>query len=146
MEGKRLQLPLRPGVQDGQRIRLKGKGGPGLQGGPPGDLIIRVRVQPHPRYTPMGSDLQVTQSVSLYRLILGGEVTIDTLDGPARIKLKPETEPGSTLRLKGKGMPKKGDWNNRGDLLLTLKPELPTGLSAKERQLFEELATLRAAS
>ncbi len=145
VQGRNLRLTIRPGVADGQTIRLRGQGGPGRHGGPAGSLLITLRLAPDPRFARTGDDLTQDVPVPLYRAVLGGEQTVDTLGGPVKITLQPETTNGSRLRLRGKGFPVYGETGKFGDLYLRLTAELPTRLSDEERQLFQQLAQLRAA-
>jgi DnaJ-class molecular chaperone len=138
-----IEAKIPPGVSDGQRVRIAGKGGPGVNGGPPGDLFLVVSVRPHPRFTRQGDDLVVPVDVPLYTAVLGGEVLVPTLKGSRlALKIGPETENGQRIRLSGQGMPRSGGGN--GDLYAEVRVVMPTRLSDRERQLFQELATLRA--
>ena len=143
MNDKNLRLVSQPGVADGQTIRLRDQGGPGRNGGPNGSLLITFRVQPDARYARTGDDLTQDVPVSLYRALLGGEQTVETLGGPVKIKLKPETANGSRLRLRGKGFPVYRQDGQHGDLYLRLNVQLPTHLTDEERALLEQLAKLR---
>jgi curved DNA-binding protein len=143
VNGKNLRLTIHPGVADGQTIRLRDQGGPGRNGGPSGSLLITLRILPDARYVRTGDDLTQDVPVSLYRALLGGEQTVDTLGGPVKIKLKPETANGSRLRLRGKGFPVYRKEGQYGDLYLRLNVQLPTNLTQEERSLIEQLATLR---
>ena len=143
VQGKNLRLTIQPGVADGQTIRLRDQGGPGRNGGPNGSLLITLRILPDARYARTGDDLTQDVPVSLYRALLGGEQTVETLSGPVKIKLKPETANGSRLRLRGKGFPVYREKDKFGDLYLRLNVQLPTNLTSEERALFEQLAQLR---
>ncbi|MFN8632599.1 MAG: J domain-containing protein [Chloroflexota bacterium] len=138
-----IEVKVPAGVSDGQRVRIAGKGGPGVNGGPPGDLYLVVSVRPHPRFTREGDDLRVSVDVPLYTAMLGGEVLVPTLRGSRlALRIGPETENGQRIRLAGQGLPKGGD--ARGDLYAEVKVVTPKSLTDRERQLFEELAALRA--
>jgi DnaJ-class molecular chaperone len=126
-------------VQDGGRIRLAGQGGPGYQGGPSGDLYLRVRLLPHERFEREGSDLRVNVDVPLYTAILGGEATVPSLNGRLALRIPPETQNGRLFRLRGKGLRRGGTADGRGDLLAKVNVVLPTGLTAHERELFQRL-------
>ncbi|MGI4872287.1 MAG: DnaJ C-terminal domain-containing protein [Janthinobacterium lividum] len=143
VHGKSLRLTIHPGVADGQTIRLRDQGGPGRNGGPNGSLLITFRIQPDARYVRSGADLTQDVPVPLYQLLLGGEQTVDTLSGPVKIKLKPETVNGSRVRLRGKGFPVYRQENQFGDLYLRLNVQLPTHLTDQERDLLQQLASLR---
>jgi curved DNA-binding protein len=143
VNGKNLRITIQPGVADGQTIRLRDQGGPGRNGGPNGALLITLRILPDARYARTGDDLTQDVPVSLYRALLGGEQTVDTLAGPVKIKLKPETANGSRLRLRGKGFPVYRQEGQHGDLYLRLNVQLPTNLTDAERELLQQLAQLR---
>lgn len=140
---KRLEVKIPPGVQNGSRVRVQGAGGPGIGGGPNGDLYLVVSVQPHPSFERKGDDLHTEVAVPLTTALLGGEVQVPTLKGSkVALRIPAETQNGRVIRLAGLGMPKlHGD--GKGDLYAKARVVLPTALSAKERQLFEELAKLR---
>jgi curved DNA-binding protein len=143
VNGKNLRLTIQPGVADGQTIRLRDQGGPGRNGGPSGALLITLRILPDARYVRTGDDLTQDVPVPLYRALLGGEQTVETLGGPVKIKIKPETANGSRLRLRGKGFPVYRQEGQHGDLYLRLNVQLPTNLTEEERALIEQLAKLR---
>jgi curved DNA-binding protein len=145
LNGETLRINIKPGAKDGQKLRLKGKGGLGRQGGENGDLYIILRVQPHPRFKREGNDLHLEHKIDLYTLVLGGKVEIPTLDKSVRVTVKPETEPGKLIRLRGKGMPLDAEKTRHGDLLVTLQAKMPQRLSTREKELFQQLAELRAA-
>ncbi len=142
--GRELRLTLKPGFKDGHRLKIKGKGAVGPEG--PGDLYLSLRVAPHARYERRGDDLYVNQVVDLYTLLLGGEVMVDTLSGPVKITVPPETAPDAQLRLRGKGMPVYGQPGQYGALMLTLKLQLPRNLTAREKELLQQLRALRRQS
>ncbi len=138
-----LEVKIPPGVTDGSRVRIAGKGGPGIAGGPAGDLYLVVSVRPHPTFERKGDDLYVTVPVPLHVAVLGGEVQVPTPKGTGlALKIPPETQNGQRFRLAGQGMPHLGG-SNRGDLYAEVKVVLPTHLTDRERQLFQELARLR---
>ena len=138
-----IEAKIPAGVADGARVRLAGKGGVGLGGGPAGDLYLVVTIKPHPRFIRQGDDLTVPVDVPLYTAILGGEVLVPTLKGTRlALKIGPETGNGQRIRLAGQGMTRMD--GTRGDLYAEVKIAMPTGLSERERQLFGELAELRA--
>jgi len=135
-----MQVKIPPGVTDGTRIRLSGKGGEGMGGGTPGDLYLRVNIEPHPRYRVDGHDLQVEVRIAPWEAALGGTVEVATMDGSVNLKIPPGSQSGQKLRLRGKGLPKKG--GQRGDLLARLKIAVPKDLSAREKELYTELAQI----
>ncbi|GBD06626.1 Curved DNA-binding protein [bacterium HR21] len=141
---KTIEVRLRPGIPDGHRLRIPGKGAPGYMGGPPGDLYLTVRILPHSRFERKGNDLYTTLTVDLYTAILGGTATLRTLDGKTlQIRIPPESQPGTLLRLRGQGMPDYTNPNQRGDLYVRLEVEFPRNLTPQERELFQQLARLR---
>jgi curved DNA-binding protein len=132
--GHDITVTIPAGARDGQRLRLAGEGGPGPGGGPPGDLFLRIRVRPDPRFRVKGSDLHTDLPVAPWEAALGAEVSVPTLDGTARVKVPAGSSCGRKLRLRGEGL-------GRGDLFAHVKIEVPKKLTKKERQLFEELAS-----
>ena len=145
VNGKNLRLTIAPGVADGQSIRLRDQGGPGRNGGPSGALLITLRIRPDARYARTGDDLTQDVPVPIYKALLGGEQTVETLSGPVKIKLKPETASGTRLRLRGKGFPVYKKAGEFGDLYLRLNLTLPQHLTEKEIDLIQQLAALRPA-
>ncbi|MDR2979755.1 MAG: J domain-containing protein [Bacteroidales bacterium] len=140
VNGKNIRITVPAGIEDGQVIKLKGQGAPGTNGGPHGDLFITFVIQPDPAFIRKGNDLYTTADLDLYIAVLGGETMINTLDGKVKITVKPETQNGTKIRLKGKGLPvykKDGHW---GDLFVTYNIKIPDNLTKKQKELFEELA------
>jgi len=136
-----VKVRLPEGVKDGQTIRLKGKGGPGRQGGPDGDLYVRVNVEPHPIFNREGDDLHLTVPVSFPEAALGADVRVPTLDGDAvTIRIPPGTPNGRVFRVKARGI---ATPSGKGDLLVAIDLVVPTSLSGEERSALE---ALRAAS
>jgi len=125
------------GVRDGQRIRLAGQGGHGANGGPSGDLYLRVKVKPHPLYQRDGDDLRMDLPVSLHEALLGAEVTVPTMKGRVSLRIPPETQNGRTIRLAGQGMPRPA--GGSGDLYVTVKVVLPTKLTDEDRDAIREI-------
>jgi molecular chaperone DnaJ len=142
---KRLEVKIPPGVVDGSRVRVAGKGGPGYAGGSSGDLYLVVSVKPHDLFEREGDDLHVEVPVPLTVAVLGGEVMVPSLKGKLALKIPPETQNGRTFRLTGQGMPHLGD-STYGDLLAKVSIALPTKLTAEEKKLFERLRELRPSS
>ncbi len=143
LNGKQIRLTIPAGVENGQTIKIKGHGGPGANGGPNGDLIITFVIVNNTPFKRVGNDLHSIVDLSIYDAILGGETMVDTFDGKAKIKIKPETPNNTKVKLKGKGFPlykKEGEF---GDLYITLQLKTPTNLTEKEKNLFAELAKLR---
>ena len=145
VSGRNLRLTIAPGVADGQTIRLRDQGGPGRHGGPSGALLITLRIRPDARYARTGDDLTQDVPVSIYKALLGGEQAVETLGGPVKIKLKPETANGTRLRLRGKGFPVYKKEGQFGDLYLRLTLTLPQHLTDQEKELIQQLAALRPA-
>ena len=143
INGKHIRITINAGVESGQKIKLKGHGGPGASGGPNGDLYLTFIVDEDPRFRRIGNDIHVQQDLPLYTALLGGEVTIDTLSGKVKLKVAPETQNGTKVRLKGKGFPVYRQEGQSGDLYVTYQVKLPTHLTEKEKQLFTELSKLR---
>ncbi|MEQ8582827.1 MAG: J domain-containing protein [Marinoscillum sp.] len=143
VDGKNIRLTIPAGVKDGQVIKIKGQGGPGVNGGPKGDLFLRFSISNHTVFKQDGNNLHTTVDLSLYEALLGGEVTIDTFDGKAKLKVKPETQNGTRVKLKGKGFPMYKKEGQFGDLYVTFRVVLPTKLTDQEKDLFHELSKLR---
>src|SRR5690606_592371 len=131
------------GVENGQVIRLKGYGSPGMNGGPKGDLYIKFVINNDTDFKRKGDDLELELPIDLYTALLGGEVTVHTLDGKIKLKVKPETQNATKTRLKGKGFPVYKKDNQFGDLYITYQVKLPKNLSSEEKSLFEALKKIR---
>lgn len=136
---EKLQMKFKPGVKDGQTLRIKGKGGTGRNKGPRGDIYVTVHVSQHPHFERKENDLYCEAPIDLYVALLGGKAMIRTLKGMIRIDIPKETENGKTLRLKGMGMPVFGKENEKGDLYAKVKVVLPKHLSQEEVELFQQL-------
>jgi curved DNA-binding protein len=139
-DGRDFEVEIPRGVRDGQRIRLAGQGSAGPGGGPSGDLFLRVRLKPHPRFRVEGRDLYVDLPIAPWEAALGAEVPVPTLSGSVRLKVPHGSSTGRRLRLRGQGLPS-GDGSG-GDLYAVLTVQVPKRLSKKERELFEELASV----
>jgi len=137
-DGRSYEVNVPAGVRDGQRIRLAGEGGQGAGGGPSGDLFLRVRLRPHPRFRLDGRDLHVTVPVAPWEAALGAVVEVPTLDGSAKVKVPAGSSSGRRLRLRGQGFP--GPRGGHGDLYATVQVMVPRHLTDRERELFEQLA------
>ena len=143
VDGRKVRVTIPAGIENGQVIKLKGHGGAGVNGGPNGDIYITFIIADDPRFKRVGNDLLTTEDIDLYTAVIGGDVTIETLSGKVNLKVKPETQQGTRVRLKGKGFPvykKEGEF---GDLFVTYNVKLPVNLSEKEKQLFQELRDLQ---
>ncbi|MBV8979632.1 MAG: molecular chaperone DnaJ [Acidimicrobiia bacterium] len=135
---RQVKVRIPAGVDDGQRIRLKGRGGAGRNGGPPGDLYVVVHVAPHQLFKRKGKDLLLTVPVTFPEAALGAEIKVPTLDsGPVTLKVPAGTKSGRTFRVKGRGVPQS---KGAGDLLVTTEVAVPTKLSAEQRDAIETLA------
>lgn len=142
INGKKVRITIPAGVYDGQQIKLRGYGNPGFNGGPNGDLYITFNIAPDSRFERIGDDLRTKVSVDLYTAILGGDIKVETLQGAVNLKVKPETQNGTTVRLKGKGFPVYKKEGQYGDLFVTYDVKLPTNLSAEQKEIFEKLKNL----
>ena len=144
INGKNIRLTIPAGVENGQVIKIAGHGTPGTNGGPNGDLYITFTIANHPKFKREGSNLYANIDLDLYTALLGGDLQVDTLDGKVKLKVTPETQSNTKVKLKGKGFPvykKEGEF---GDLFITYNVKLPTNLTEKEKELFTELSKLRA--
>jgi len=142
INGKNVRITIPAGVENGQQIKLKGYGSPGANGGPNGDLFITFIINNNTGFKRERNNLYKEEELDLYTAVLGGEKTIDTLSGKIKLKVNPETQNGTKIRLKGKGFPvykKEGEY---GDLYITWSIKLPTNLSQKQKDLFTELSKL----
>lgn len=146
LEDQTLRIKIKPGIADGQLLRLKGKGGKGANGGKDGDLYLTVHVAKHPYFKRKGDDLYCDVSLDLYTALLGGEANIRTLRNPTKATIARETPNGKILRLKGMGMPVYGRLNAYGDLYAKVNIKLPSDLSAREQELFSELSAIHRRS
>jgi len=143
VNSKNIRLTIPAGVENGQSIKIAGHGGEGANGGPKGDLYITFAINNNTAFKRDGNDLSGTVDVDLYTAILGGEITIDTLSGKVKLKVTPETQNNTKVKLKGKGFPVYKKEGTYGDLYLTYHVKTPRSLSDKEKELFNELAKLR---
>ncbi|HZU05679.1 MAG TPA: J domain-containing protein [Chloroflexota bacterium] len=138
---RRLEVTIPPGVDDGSRIRLAGQGQPGRHGGPPGDLYVVTTVRPDPRFERRGADLYTRVTVPLDVALLGGEARVPTPDGRTlALTIPPGSQDGRTFRLRGQGMPRLDQPDQRGDLYAEVHVQLPERLSPRQRELLEEFA------
>ncbi len=142
VNGKNIRITIPAGIENGQTIKIPGHGGIGINGGPNGDLYITFSIANHHSIKRLGDSLYVTAELNLYTALLGGEITIETLDGKVKLKVKPETQNGSKIKLKGKGFPVYKNEGHFGDLFVTYVIKIPTNLSEKQKTLIGELAGL----
>ncbi len=138
----RIVLKVPPGVDNGTRLRIAEAGQPGENGGPPGDLLVYVHVRPHPVFRRDGADLHVERKIGFAQAALGAEISVPTLEGEATLKIPPGTQPGQRFRLRGKGMPRLRR-SGSGDLIVRVRVEVPTRLSAREKELLVAFARER---
>jgi len=139
VNGTAIRITIPAGVENGQIIKITGHGGPGVSGGPNGDLYITFTVANHGTIKRLGDNLFCNVELDLYTAVLGGEITIDTLDGKVKLKVKPETQQGTKVNLKGKGFPVYKNEGQFGDLQITYSIKIPTNLTDKQKKLFQEL-------
>ncbi len=143
INNKNIRITIPAGVANGQEIKIRGYGGPGINGGPSGDLYIKFIIDNHTVFKRDKNDLYTTVDLPLYTALLGGEITVDTFDGKVKVKVKPETQNNTKVKLSGKGFPIYKKENQFGDLYLTYQLKTPSSLTDKEKELFSELAKLR---
>lgn len=140
---KKIRITIPAGVEDGQTIKISGYGGEGVNGGPKGDLYLTFEIYNNTDFQRVGNDLYKNESISLYDAILGSSIEITTLTGKVKLKVKPETQNDTKIKLKGKGIPIYKKKGAHGDLYITYKVTMPTNLSQKEKELFKQLSELR---
>jgi curved DNA-binding protein len=140
VNGKNIRLTIPAGIENGQTIKISGHGGAGANGAPAGDLYITFSIADDPDFKRVGADLYRTIDIDLYKAVLGGEITADTLTGKVKLKVAPGTQNGTKVKLKGKGMPLYKKDGVYGDLYLTYNIKIPTNLTDQQRELFEELS------
>jgi curved DNA-binding protein len=140
VNGKNIRITIPAGIENGQTIKIPGHGGTGINGGPNGDLYISFSIANHSKIKRLGDNLYTEAELDLFIAVLGGEITIETLDGKVKLKVKPETQNGSKIKLKGKGFPIYKNEGHFGDLIVTFTIKIPTGLTEKQRVLFTELS------
>lgn len=142
IDGRTIGITVLAGVEHGQKIKLTGYGAPGENGGPNGDLFITFVIDDHPRYRRNRNDLYVTEVITLYTAVLGGEAVIETLAGKVKIHVAAGTQNGSSVRLKGKGFPVYKQEGTFGDLYVQWQVTIPTNLTDAQKDLFTQLAAL----
>ena len=143
VNGKNIRLTINAGIENGQKIKLKGYGAPGANGGPAGDLFITFQITDDANFKRLGNDLYTTANIDLYTAVLGGETTIETLNGKLKLKVSAGTQNDAKVRVKGKGFPLYKQDGVFGDLYVTYKIQLPVNLSEKEKELFTQLANIK---
>jgi curved DNA-binding protein len=140
VNGEKIRITIPAGIENGQTIKITGHGGSGINGGPNGDLYITFSIANHPNIKRLGNNLYASADLDLYTAVLGGEIIIDTLDGRVKLNVKPETQNGSKIKLKGKGFPVYKNEGHFGDLYVTFAIKIPTNLTDKQKALFKELS------
>lgn len=143
IDGKNVRITIPAGIENEQKIKLKGYGAPGMNGGPNGDLYITFQIEDDPQFKRLGNDLYTTAEIDLYSAVLGGETTVETLSGKLKLKIPAGTQNSAKVRVKGKGFPVYKKEGQFGDLYVTYQVKIPTNLSEKEKELFTELSKLR---
>ena len=138
-KNRRITVKVPPGMDDGYQLRLEGQGEASASRGTPGDLYVLIHMTPHPYFKRDGDNLLYRMPIGFPQAALGTEVSIPTLDGSATVKIRPGTQPGETIRLKGKGMPRLRGYG-KGDLLVRVDLSVPEKLTQKQKALLEELA------
>lgn len=142
LAGGSVTVDVPQGVEDGTTLRVRGRGEAGIRGGEPGDLYVHLHVGPHVQFRREGSDLHCRLAVPFTQAALGAEVALETLDGEEVVKIPPGTQPGTAIRVRGRGVPRL-EGSGRGDLVVELDVEVPRRLTAEQRALIEQLAALR---
>jgi curved DNA-binding protein len=140
VNGKNIRITIPAGIENGQTIKIPGHGGQGINGGPNGDLYISFSIANDPKFKRLENNLYTSVDLDLYTALLGGEITIDTMDGRVKLKVKPETQNGTKIKLKDKGFPVYKKEGQFGDLYVTFNIKIPTNLTDKQKALFAELA------
>lgn len=143
VNNKNIRITIPAGIENGQVIKIKGHGGQGINGGPNGDLFIHFSITNNSKFKRDGDNLYTTVDLDLYKALLGGEQLVDTFDGKVKLTIKPETESGTTVKLKNKGFPKYKKDGVFGDLFVTFQIKIPKNLSLREKELIKELQKLR---
>ncbi|AEM71865.1 chaperone DnaJ domain protein [Allomuricauda ruestringensis DSM 13258] len=139
VNGKNIRLTIPAGIEDGQTIKIKGHGGPGIEGGPAGDLYITFSIVNNTTFKRDGANLYKTVQIPLVKAVLGGEIQVETLNGKVKLKVAPGTDNGTKVKLKGKGFPKYKKEGQFGDLYLTYTVKIPKNLTQEQQSLFESL-------
>ena len=140
INNKNIRITIPAGVENGQTIKIQGHGGAGVNGGPNGDLYITFSISNNTEFKREAENLYKTEEIPLTTAILGGELTVLTLSGKVKLKVKPNTQNGTKVKLKGKGFPKYKKEAQFGDLFITYSVKIPSNLTEKQKELFEELA------
>lgn len=142
INNKNVRITIPAGIENGQTIKLKGYGGKGVNGGPDGDLYITFSIANDTKFRRAGNDLHTKADIDLYTAVLGGEIMMDTFSGKIKLKIPPETQNGTKIRVKGKGFPVYKKEGQYGDLYVTYHIQIPVKLNDRQKELFKELAAL----
>jgi molecular chaperone DnaJ len=137
-----VEVRIKAGTRDGQRIRLAGKGNAGVNGGPAGDLYLIIKIDTHPVFTRSGDDIQVTIPVTVPEAALGAKIEVPTIDGRAQLKIPPGTQSGQKLRMRGKGVPSATHEGARGDQIVTVEMVVPQLRDERSKEILREFAKL----
>ncbi|MFX0558630.1 DnaJ C-terminal domain-containing protein [Maribacter sp. CXY002] len=140
VNNKNIRITIPAGVENGQIIKITGHGGPGVNNGPAGDLYITFTIYNNTTFKRDGANLHKTIEIPLTTAVLGGEVMTDTLSGKVKLKVKPETQNGTKVKLKGKGLPRYKKEGQFGDLFITYQVKIPSNLSPEQKEIFKKLA------
>jgi curved DNA-binding protein len=140
VNGKKIRITIPAGIENGQTIKIAGYGGPGINGGPNGDLYLAFSIANDLNIKRLGDNLYASADLDIYTAVLGGEITINTLDGKVKLRVKPETQNGTKVKLTGKGFPVYKSEGRFGDLFVTYSIKIPTNLTDKQKALFAELS------
>lgn len=143
VNGKKIRLTIPAGIENEQVIKIPGKGSPGVNGGPNGDLYIKFNINNNTKFKRYGNNLHADVDLDLYTAVLGGEIMVDTLSGKVKLKVAPETQNETKVKLKGKGFPVYKKENQYGDFIITYHIKMPKNLTKQEKDLFSELQKLR---
>ena len=140
VNGKNIRITIPAGIENGQVIKLKSYGAAGANGGPAGDLYITFIILINPGFKRLGNDLYTKATIDLYTALLGGETTLETLKGKVKLKVNPETQYGTKIRLKGKGFPLYKQAGLFGDLIITVNVNIPTDLNEEQLNMFRQIS------
>ena len=144
VNGENIRINIPAGIENGQTIKIAGHGGQGINGGPNGDLYITFSVTNLENFKRLGNDLYTKADLDLFTAVLGGEIVIETLSGKVKLKVKPETQNGSKIKLTGKGFPVYKNEGQFGDLYVTYSVKIPTNLTQRQKELFAELSKCKS--
>jgi molecular chaperone DnaJ len=137
-----VEMRIKPGTRDGQRIRLAGKGNAGVNGGPAGDLYLIVKAGTHPVFARAGEDIQITVPVTVTEAALGAKIEVPTIDGRAQLRIPPGTQSGQKLRMRQKGVPSAANDGARGDQIVTIEMVLPPLQDERSKEILREFGKL----